>query len=97
MAKLLILNRQTEIPFQSSLISDLLMMHVKVKTKDISVFHPNSICYFKHCYFNFVFKIFSAKCKQMDKRALRKKKTELYLSTNRQKNAKAHRQRTKKL
>ena len=35
MAKLLILNRQTGIPFRSSLNSDLLMMHVKVKTKDV--------------------------------------------------------------
>ncbi|MET4559927.1 hypothetical protein ABIA69_001070 [Lysinibacillus parviboronicapiens] len=35
MAKSLILNRQTGIPFRLSLISDLLMMHVKVKAKDI--------------------------------------------------------------
>jgi hypothetical protein len=35
MAKLLILNRQTGIPFRSSLISDWLMMHVKVKAKDV--------------------------------------------------------------
>ena len=35
MAKLLILNRQTGIPFRSSLISDLFMMHVKVKAKDV--------------------------------------------------------------
>ncbi len=35
MAKLLILNQQTGIPFQSSLISDWLMMHVKVKAKDV--------------------------------------------------------------
>ena len=35
MVKLLILNRQTEIPFQSSLSNGLLMIHVKVKTKDV--------------------------------------------------------------
>lgn len=35
MAKLLILNRQTGIPFRSSLISDWLMIHVKVKAKDV--------------------------------------------------------------
>ncbi len=35
MAKSLILNRQTGIPFLSSLISDLFMMHVKVKAKDV--------------------------------------------------------------
>ncbi len=35
MAKLLILNRQTGIPFRSSLISDLFMMHVKVKAKGV--------------------------------------------------------------
>ena len=31
----MILNRQTGIPFRSSLISDLLMMQVKVKAKDV--------------------------------------------------------------
>ena len=35
MAKLLMLNRQTEIPFLSSSNSDLLMLHVKVKAKDV--------------------------------------------------------------
>lgn len=35
MAKLLIFNQQTEIPFRSSLISDLLMLYVKVKAKDV--------------------------------------------------------------
>jgi hypothetical protein len=35
MAKLLILNRRTEIPFQSSLSNGLLMIYVKVKTKDV--------------------------------------------------------------
>ena len=40
MAKLLILNQQTGIPFQSSLISDWLMMHVKVKAKDVRLTIP---------------------------------------------------------
>ena len=40
MAKLLILNRQTEIPFRSSLISELLMLHVKVKAKDVRLTIP---------------------------------------------------------
>lgn len=40
MAKLLILNRQTEIPFRSSLISELLMLHVKVKAKDLRLTIP---------------------------------------------------------
>jgi hypothetical protein len=35
MAKSLILNRQTEIPFQSSLSNGSLMIHVKVKTEDV--------------------------------------------------------------
>ena len=35
MAKLLILNQQTGIPFQSSLSSDLRMIYVKVKAKDV--------------------------------------------------------------
>lgn len=35
MARLLILNRQTGIPFRSSLTSDWLMMQVKVKAKDV--------------------------------------------------------------
>ncbi len=35
MAKLLILNQQMGIPFRLSLISDSLMMHVKVKAKDV--------------------------------------------------------------
>lgn len=40
MAKLLTFNQQTEIPFRSSLTSDLLMMHVKVKAKDIKINIP---------------------------------------------------------
>lgn len=40
MAKLLILNRQTEIPFRSLLNSDVFMMHVKVKTKDVRLSIP---------------------------------------------------------
>lgn len=40
MAKLLILNRQTEIPFRSSLISELLMLQVKVKAKDVRLTIP---------------------------------------------------------
>lgn len=40
MAKLSILNRQTEIPCRSSLISDLPMMHVKVKAKNIRLTIP---------------------------------------------------------
>ena len=35
MARLLILNRRTEIPFQSSLSNGALMIHVKVKTKEV--------------------------------------------------------------
>lgn len=35
MVKLLTLNRRTEIPFQSSLSNGALMIHVKVKTKDV--------------------------------------------------------------
>lgn len=40
MAKLLILNRQTGIPFRSSLISEFYMMHVKVKAKDVRLTIP---------------------------------------------------------
>ncbi len=40
MAKLLILNRQTGIPFRSSLNSGWLMMHVKVKAKDVRLTVP---------------------------------------------------------
>lgn len=40
MAKLLILNRQTGISFQSLLNSDLLMIHVKVKAKGIRFIIP---------------------------------------------------------
>ena len=36
----MILNPQTGIPFRSSLISDLLMMHVKVKAKDVQFSIP---------------------------------------------------------
>lgn len=40
MAKSLILNRQTGIPFLCSLTSDRLMIHVKVKTKDVRLTIP---------------------------------------------------------
>jgi hypothetical protein len=40
MAKLLMLNRQTEIPFLSSLNSELLMLHLKVKAKDVRLTIP---------------------------------------------------------
>lgn len=40
MGKLLMLNRQTGIPFRSSSTSDSLMMHVKVKTKGIRLTVP---------------------------------------------------------
>lgn len=40
MAKLLILNQQTGIPFRLSLNSDWLMMHVKVKTKEVKLSIP---------------------------------------------------------
>lgn len=97
MAKLLTFNQQTEIPFRSSLTSDLLMMHVKVKAKDIKINIPIPYAILNIAISILSSKKFSAKCKQMDKRAPRKKKTELYLSTNRQKNAKAYRQRIEKV
>lgn len=59
MAKLLILNRQTGIPFRSSLNSDLLMMHVKVKTKGFRLNIP-----MPYAMLNIVISILSSKLLQ---------------------------------
>lgn len=56
MDKLLILNRQTGIPFPLSLNSDLLMLHVKVKTKGVRFTIP-----IPYAILNIVISILSAK------------------------------------
>ncbi len=97
MAKSLILNRQTGIPFRLSLISDLLMMHVKVKAKDIRFTIP-----VPYAILNIVISILSSKLLQKyankwTKEYFERKKTGLYLSTHRQTNANTYCQGTPKL